>query len=273
MVFETVKRINHSLIGWYLQNYGMQNALDIIQWMGVNLFTASENYKWSLRKPLLKEDNEETRRQLDQMLDGYDDLEEKIKYRFQNKAYLLQAVSDKSFTSNDLTADYKGLDFAGDAVLNYVTVRHLFRQPQYLSADDLKNVAILLYCNSSLATVSARNEMHKYLRYTTPEIRNNINSFVSFLRRNKFRPVDDVILQWILHSLTLFNLSIVYISTCLLFSAVFPRQKKFRFRSTANHPKQFWSSNRRDLSWFEHGLECSVKCESSFQPSIYGFFH
>lgn len=180
--------MNYSLIGWYLQTYGMQNTLAFIQWLGLPVLSHSEKSKSSA----VDIDDTERQRKVNQLLNGYDDFERKINYKFQNKAYLLQSVSHESFDSNDITPSYKGLCFIGDAILNYAIVRYLFRQPKYLNADDLTNVSSLLYCNSSLATVSVRNQLHKYLRYTAPEIRDSINYFEAFLQRNQFRPVDDV---------------------------------------------------------------------------------
>lgn len=192
-ITETVRGINYSLIGWYLQTYGMQNALAFIEWLGVPLFTSAENNSWLQPvSPLRIENSEETQRRLNSMLDGYDALEKKLNHQFQEKAYLLQSISHESFTSNDLTPNYQGLDFAGDAILNYAIVRHLFRQYPSMSADDLLNICTLLQSNSSLATISVRNEFHTFLRYTAPELRDNVNSFVAFLRRNRCRPVNDV---------------------------------------------------------------------------------
>lgn len=190
---KTVRGMNNSLIGWYLQTYGMQNALAFIEWLGVPLSLNTENYSLSQPKsPLLIENTDVARRRLTEMLDGYDELETKLQYKFQDKSYLLQSVSHESFTSNDLTPSYRGLDFVGDAIVNYAIVRHLFRQPQFFDADDLNNIVTLLQSNSNFATVSVRNDMHKFLRYTKPEIRDNINSFVAFLRTNRFKPVNDV---------------------------------------------------------------------------------
>lgn len=196
-ITETVREINYSLIGWYLQTYGMQNAFAFIEWLGIPLFSNPDNPKWSPPKSSLPEEfNAETQRKLNHLLDGYESLELKVNYNFRNKALLLQSVSHESFASNDITGDYRGLDFMGDAILNYAIVRHLFRHPVHLDADELSDLSSLLYCNSSIATVAIRNDLHKYLRYTTPELRDNINSFVAFLRRNKFKPVDDVSEQY-----------------------------------------------------------------------------
>lgn len=191
-IAERVRDINYSLIGWYLQTYGMQNTLAFIQWLGVPLFSDADNFKWPEISPLLAANDHETQRKINNFLDGYDALEHKIKYKFRNEAHLLQSVTHESFVANDLTPHYRGLDFVGDAILNYAIVRHLFRQPMYLNADDLMNVSRLLECNSCIATVFIRNDMHKYLRYTTPTIRDSINSFAAFLQRNKFKPIDDV---------------------------------------------------------------------------------
>lgn len=192
-ITENVREINYSLIGWYLQTYGMQNTFAFIEWLGIPLFSDPDNPRWTQPKSLLVDAfNDETKRKLNQLLDGYESLEHQIKYRFRNRGLLLQSVSHESFSSNDITGDYRGLDFMGDAILNYAIVRHLFRHPVHLDADELSDLSTLLYSNSSIATVAVRNDLHTFLRYTTPELRDNINSFVAFLRRNKFKPVDDV---------------------------------------------------------------------------------
>ncbi|XP_031637122.1 endoribonuclease Dcr-1-like [Contarinia nasturtii] len=186
-VVETVRGVNQSLIGWYLQTYGMQNTLALIEWFGVPFDSETQP-----TTPLRVENTAEAQKKLNQLLDGYDILEKKLHYKFNDKAYLLQSVTHESFDANYLTPNYHGLDFVGDAILNYSIVRHLFRQPQYLDADRLQNVSSLLQSNSCLATVSLRHGIHKFIRYTTPTVRDNINSFTAFLRQNRFKPVNDL---------------------------------------------------------------------------------
>lgn len=191
-VAERVRDINYSLIGWYLQTYGLKNTLALIQWLGVPLFSNTDQFEWTAASPLRTANDTETERKLNRFLNGYDTLESKINYKFRNKAHLLQAVTHESFEANDLTSHYRGLDFLGDAILNYAIVRHLFRQSPDLHANDLDNVSGLIKCNSSIATVSIRNDLHKFLRYTTPTIRDSVKSFATFLQRNKCKPIDDV---------------------------------------------------------------------------------
>ena len=51
------------------------------------------------------------------MLDGYDDLEKSIGYKFYDISYLLQAFTHASYQPNRLTDCYQRLEFLGDAVL------------------------------------------------------------------------------------------------------------------------------------------------------------
>lgn len=61
--------------------------------------------------------------ELERMLRGFDQFEERLKYRFRDRAYLLQAMSHASYSPNRLTDCYQRLEFLGDAVLG----KRLFR--------------------------------------------------------------------------------------------------------------------------------------------------
>lgn len=55
--------------------------------------------------------------ELKMMLDGYDELENSIGYKFHHISYLLQAFTHASYQPNRLTDCYQRLEFLGDAVL------------------------------------------------------------------------------------------------------------------------------------------------------------
>lgn len=55
--------------------------------------------------------------ELSRLLDGYDVFERQLKYRFQDRSYLLQAMTHASYSPNRLTDCYQRLEFLGDAVL------------------------------------------------------------------------------------------------------------------------------------------------------------
>lgn len=174
----------------------MLNTLAFIEWLGVSVLPetkCSTSNPWpQLKSPLLQQQNAETQSKLNRLLDGYNSFEQTLKYQFQDKSYLLRAVTHDSFTSNDLTLNYKCLDFIGDAIFNYAIVRHIFRDPANYPAKNLQHSLQLLTSNSNLAVVSIRNQFYKYLRYTSPALRNEIAHFVAYLSQNKCKPIHDV---------------------------------------------------------------------------------
>jgi endoribonuclease Dicer len=56
-------------------------------------------------------------KELDRLLAGFNALESKLRYRFRDRAYLLQAMTHASYSPNRLTDCYQRLEFLGDAVL------------------------------------------------------------------------------------------------------------------------------------------------------------
>lgn len=55
--------------------------------------------------------------ELNRMLRGFDLFEQRLGYKFRDRAYLLQAMSHASYSPNRLTDCYQRLEFLGDAVL------------------------------------------------------------------------------------------------------------------------------------------------------------
>lgn len=48
---------------------------------------------------------------------GYDEFERLLNYRFNDRSYLLQAMTHASYSPNCVTDCYQRLEFLGDAVL------------------------------------------------------------------------------------------------------------------------------------------------------------
>ena len=78
--------------------------------------------------------------QLDRLLSGFENFEEIIGYRFNDRSYLLQAFSHASYYPNRLTDCYQRLEFLGDAVLDYLITRHLFEDKRQHSPGTLTDL-------------------------------------------------------------------------------------------------------------------------------------
>lgn len=54
---------------------------------------------------------------MDMHLEGVDDLESRLGYKFRDRSFLLQAITHASYSNNRITDCYQRLEFLGDAVL------------------------------------------------------------------------------------------------------------------------------------------------------------
>lgn len=70
--------------------------------------------------------------ELHMMLDGYEELEKSIGYKFRDSSYLLQAFTHASYQPNRLTDCYQRLEFLGDAVLGELLLVKLSMKLSYL---------------------------------------------------------------------------------------------------------------------------------------------
>lgn len=192
----TVATFNLSLIGWYLQKYGMVNTFELIEWLGIPIRTnangSAMEFFAPIKSPLSYSTNENKHKKLENLIDGYDEVEKKLNYTFRDKSFLLQAFSHESFAANDICPNYDSLDFIGDGIINYVLCRHLFRDSRRFSAHEMEFFTNLLKSNSCFATVSVRHGLHKFIRITDTKIHSTLASFVKFIQKNQCKPLNDV---------------------------------------------------------------------------------
>ena len=127
----------------YLSYPNFIGALLLMTWMGLTVLPETRVLV-SPPSPMMDAQTEDMM-QLDRLLSGFDNFEEIIGYRFNDRSYLLQAFSHASYYPNRLTDCYQRLEFLGDAVLDYLITRHLFedkRQHSPGTLTDLRYVGI-----------------------------------------------------------------------------------------------------------------------------------
>lgn len=105
--------------------------------------------------------------------------EETIKYKFQDKMFLLQALTHASYQYNTLAPDcYQRLEFLGDAVLDFLVTECLYSSNPNLTPGELTDLRQALVNNNIFAKIAVEHDYHKYLKYTSPEGFRKINAFV-----------------------------------------------------------------------------------------------
>lgn len=93
-------------------------------------------------------------------------LEERIGYRFQNKALLKQALTHSSYTNEqriNRAKNYERLEFLGDAVLELVTSDFLFRGSPDIPEGELTKLRASMVCEPSLAFCARDLELGQFI--------------------------------------------------------------------------------------------------------------
>lgn len=170
-----------ALIGCYLNSCGQKAAIRLMSWLGLKVIDETENRKFSPSTPLLAHvPNAITT--LNNLLDGFDEFEEIIGYRFNDRAYLLQAFTHAGYHYNNVTDCYQRLEFLGDAVLDYVITRHLFEDKRKHSPGVLTDLRSALVNNNMFAWLAVAWNYHKFFRAISPQLFEVINKFVAWHR-------------------------------------------------------------------------------------------
>ncbi|XP_043263545.1 endoribonuclease Dcr-1 [Colletes gigas] len=208
-----------ALIGAYLIACGPRGALLFMAWLGIHVLPTEEvciiqetepKERIPGSTPYIKGTNEQGQttwtqirygtleepqnpllrhipdpeHELKLMLDGYEELEKNIGYKFHDISYLLQAFTHASYQPNRLTDCYQRLEFLGDAVLDYLITRHLYEDARQHSPGALTDLRSALVNNTIFASLAVRCGFHKYFRHLSPGLSAVINRFVRIQEEN-----------------------------------------------------------------------------------------
>lgn len=204
-----------ALIGCYLACADQNTALRLMAWLGLkvlpvargnniprghegcpstsNAQTTNEKHLVPPPSPLLSHMTDPGR-ELNLHLQGYEEFERLLQYKFKDRSYLLQAFTHASYHCNEVTDCYQRLEFLGDAILDYVITRHLFEDSIEHSPGILTDLRSALVNNNIFAFLAVKWNYHKFLKYIAPQLFVVIERFVSwFESRGEEAIIDDVL--------------------------------------------------------------------------------
>lgn len=148
--------------------------------------------KWKTPDSPLLEYGPDPKGTLEFLLDGYSEFENTIGYQFNDRSYLLQAMTHASYSPNRLTDCYQRLEFLGDAVLDYLITRHLYEDPRQHSPGALTDLRSALVNNTIFASLAVRHDFHKYFRHLSPGLNEVIDRFVRIQHENGHQISEEV---------------------------------------------------------------------------------
>ena len=105
-------------------------------------------------------------------------LEERIKYTFREKSFLIQAFTHMSYYRNRSTDCYQRLEFLGDALLDFLVIAHLYACGKQLDPSSLTIIKSALVNNNTFALLAVRYKLHKYLMHFEQKIHSAISEFI-----------------------------------------------------------------------------------------------
>ena len=188
-----------ALIGAYLISCGYLGALEFLNFLGLKVLPEvgeshdtdpfAENYSldqspgcyggfWPDQTNAPRgRDNEDL---VYQMISGLATFEKKsIKYTFQSKLHLLEALTHASYHPNRITACYQRLEFLGDALLDFLVTQHLYFRHLKLSPGELTKIREALVNNHIFGVIAVKNDYHKYLKQMSPQWFKTVENFIN----------------------------------------------------------------------------------------------
>ena len=114
------------------------------------------------------------------LISGLEGFEQKsIKYNFEQKLYLVEALTHASYHANRVTPCYQRLEFLGDALLDFLVTQHLYFRHAKLSPGQLTDIRQALVNNNIFATIAVNHDYHKYLKQMSPQWFKTVENFIN----------------------------------------------------------------------------------------------
>lgn len=132
--------------------------------------------------------------EIDDFLINYPIFEKKLGYTFNDRAYLLQALTHSSFSKNRLTDCYQKLEFLGDSVLDFLITTYIFERCTHMDPGKLTDLRSALVNNTTLACIAVRNKFHLHLLAHSPALTTTICKFAQYQEKMHHKVTDQVYL-------------------------------------------------------------------------------
>ncbi|XP_014251027.1 endoribonuclease Dicer isoform X2 [Cimex lectularius] len=164
-----------ALIGVYLKSCGILGALKLCNWLGILALEISD-IKQILIDPAPSANVNEIEH-ISRYIIEADKLEKKLKYKFKDRSFLLQALTHSSYTQS-VTECYQRLEFLGDAILDFLITIHIYEKCGNLSPGELTDLRSALVNNVTFACLIVRQGIHLHMNFLSCELSEIINRFV-----------------------------------------------------------------------------------------------
>lgn len=179
---KTVADCVEAILGASLKSFGVLRNFKLLQMFNILPMTPdrdiSDMLNIKLKSPRIRTNISD--REVDRFLAKHEELERIINYKFNDRAYLLQALTHPSYSTNRVTGCYQQLEFLGDAVLDFLVSTYIFERHIYMDPGELTDLRSALVNNVTLACICVRNRIHNYILSENSKLTESILTFAEF---------------------------------------------------------------------------------------------
>ncbi|KAH9482923.1 Dicer-like protein 1 [Psilocybe cubensis] len=108
-------------------------------------------------------------------------IEQIIGHKFNRPHLLAQAMTHSSIQGYESTS-YERLEFIGDAILDFMVIRHIFDRDQQLAPGALTMLKGAMVSNSALAAVCVWSGLQNHLLFESPILATSIQTYINELK-------------------------------------------------------------------------------------------
>lgn len=169
---KTLADVVEALIGVYYVAGGKIAANHLMKWIGIH----AELDPQEIPPPKIYNIPDSIMRSI-----NFDTLESIMGIKFQNKGFLVEAITHASRPSSGVSC-YQRLEFVGDAVLDHLITKHLFFTYTDLPPGRLTDLRAAAVNNENFARVAVKHKLHVHLRHGSSALETQIREFVKDVR-------------------------------------------------------------------------------------------
>lgn len=201
------------LIGAYTVAGGMEAGIRFMKWLGIKLGEPSsvseysrQEYQHTTGSSILTSSSrdifqehfgvpEEMKRSNRRLISSGNDylrmltqvapVQKKLGYGFSNHTLLIQALSHPSYIKNRHTNCYQGLEFLGDAILDYLVTCHVFVHEHTPTPKQISTFRSAVVNNAVLSQLSVDCGFYKYMLHSSPHLFKKIEQFVALTKEEQ----------------------------------------------------------------------------------------
>ncbi|TKY72393.1 Endoribonuclease Dicer-like 2 [Spatholobus suberectus] len=156
-----VADVVEALIGAFLSTGGEKAALSFMDWVGIKV---SFNFI-----PYARHFDIQSERLVHV---GF--LESQLKYSFNDRSLLVEALTHGSYMLPEVPRCYQRLEFLGDAVLDYLITWHLYKKYPGMSPGQLTDMRSASVNNDCYAWSAIKHGLHKHVLHASQELHKHI---------------------------------------------------------------------------------------------------